>query len=168
MKLGDGVVDDRPTASDDGGLNDFVFGIELETFGFGVPKFADQGGQVVGIHLAGIAADFRRQIALADDFDAFHIDDLVQHGPFNVSARFHRHVNHDATRLHAQDHVTGHDARCRSSEKLCGGDNDVGRRDDLLLAFLLKFNLFRCQSFRVTLLCLSDFAQIDFDELGAE
>ena len=70
-------IDQLPGMGDQAAGEDVVIKLECEAFLLLVPVFIEQVEEIVGVHVAGVAADLAGPVAAADDGHAIAINHLA-------------------------------------------------------------------------------------------
>src|SRR5258708_6738588 len=107
------------------------------------------------------------EIGKSEDLHAIAVENLSEHGSFDVAAALDCQIHDDASALHGADHFRGHNNRRFASEDLSGGDDDVGLAANFFHAFALFAELLVGQRFGVALFGLAGFANVNAHKTGA-
>src|SRR5262245_41672559 len=116
-------VDDLAAVGEEAGFDEFVVRFEDEGFGFFVPVVFEEGTEVGGEHLAGVAGDAAGEVAVADEGDAFSVSNFAGGDAFDVAAAVHGEVHDDAAGAHGIEHGGGDEDGGFAAKDLGGGDD---------------------------------------------
>ena len=90
-RLEDSLVHDLAPLGNESALSDLVLEVDLE--GAVVDQVEEEGGNIFGVHLAGMLGDCRRDVFGSEDLDPVCDHRLPRRGELTVATAFGREVN---------------------------------------------------------------------------
>ena len=104
--LVDGFIDNFSGMGDHTARQNIVVQVDFEQLLFFVPIFLDQVEQIVGVHIAGVAAHLAGPIATADNDYAVGFNNFAGNGSLNVAAVLCGHIDDYTAGLHTLYYVS--------------------------------------------------------------